>query len=218
MKEQNKKEKTQKIEKPKKKKFQIILEIVFWIFIFLLTTVLIFFIFFRLDFQKLLFLGKNIEKFSKTQTRIIQEQEVLFLQTASFNIDFLLKLETQEGSYLALYPYEVIMGIDAEKIIFTKDDFLNCELPAIEIAYSEIADNDSILEIKNTMKNSNLSYNTIISPIKKAFEQKAIDEALQNEDFVENFLSQIKNAIQNLYNEKINFVNEEAIKNHANLE
>ena len=208
----NKIKKTKLVEnKENRKKIKLLFEIFLWFFFFVIASLGIFFIFLHIDFQKLPFIGKTIEHFSKTKTRIIQEQEVLSLQTASFNIDFLLRLETEDGYYVGIYPYEVVLGIDLSKINTNSENNLSYKLPMPEIVYAEIADNDSILEIKNSIK-ENVSYNTIISPIKKAFEQKAIDEAIQNDYFLNTFFSRIKNAIQELETNEIVFENEDEIK------
>jgi hypothetical protein len=199
--------------KKKTKKMHPLVQGILGILLFSLAAASIFFFFLQIDFRKIPFWGKTIERFSKTSTRIIDEKESLFLQSASFNIDFLLKLETKDGVYLAIYPYEVLMGIDGNKILFEKNqDTQDCYLPVPEILQSEVADTDSILEIVNTIHSSDFSYNTIISPIKKAFEQKAIDEALENNYFTDSFISRTKKNIEDLYPEKIFFVNEKEIR------
>ncbi len=126
------------------------------------------------------FFGKKEQVTFSTKTGVLDSKNLLTLKTASFNIDFLVHLEHEKGRFIALYPYQVTAGIDLRTAdITTHNREVNVVLPEPRILSSSSSDISNILVLRDSLPDAFLDYDAYVKPVKKAFEQKAFDEAIQ---------------------------------------
>lgn len=126
------------------------------------------------------FLGKKQQATFSTKASVLESRGMLTLKTASFDIDFLVHLEHEKGRFIALYPYQVTAGLDLKKVeIQHNKDVLHITLNAPQILSSSSSDASRVLVLTDSLPSSFSDYDTYIKPVKRAFEQKALDEAVR---------------------------------------
>jgi len=131
--------------------------------------------------SKIPFFGKKQHITFSTKTTVLDTKNLLTLKTASFDIDFLVHLENDKGRFIALYPYQVTAGIDLRSAeIKTDKDGVYASLEAPQILSSSSSDVSNVLVLRDSLPDAFLDYDAYFKPVKKAFEQKAYDEALQS--------------------------------------
>ncbi len=131
--------------------------------------------------SKIPFFGKKQLVSFSTRTGVLESNGLLSLKTASFDIDFLVHLEHEQGRFIALYPYQVTAGIDLQNTeIYADDNVLHITMNAPQILSSSSSDSSKVLVLRDSLPETFSDYETYFKPVKKAFEQKAFDEAIQH--------------------------------------
>lgn len=145
--------------------------------------------------SKIPFFGKKQQITFSTKTTVVDTKNLLTLKTASFDIDFLIHLEHDTGRFIALYPYQVTAGIDLRTAeITSENNHVNIVLDEPLVLSSSSSDVSNVLVLRDSLPDAFLDYDAYFKPVKKAFEQKAYDEAVQNgilencKDHAERFL------------------------------
>ncbi len=131
-------------------------------------------------FSLIPFFGKKEQVTFSTRTAVTETSSALMLKTASFDIDFLLHLEHDKGRFIALYPYQVTAGIDLAGAEITYGKQYTITLKQSEITSASSSDSVKVLVLRDSLPPEFLDYDAYFKPLKKAFEQTAIDEALKN--------------------------------------
>lgn len=130
--------------------------------------------------SKIPFFGNKTQVNFATRTAVLSESNMLTMKTASFEIDFLMNLTHGEEQYIALYPYQVTAGIDLHKASFNiENNNVIVDLGDPEITSSS-SDTAKVLVLRDTLRDQFSDYETYSKPVKKAFEQKALDEAVNS--------------------------------------
>lgn len=128
-----------------------------------------------------------------------------FISSANYNVDYLITAKRGNDEYIAIYPFNVEAGVDVKKInVENTATSINIFLPAPEIFNVDMADVKNISVIRDEIKN--YDYETYIKPLLGAFEMKALDNSLES-GILENAGQNTVNYLKGLFSEISSEVN-----------
>ena len=138
----------------------------------------------------------------QTKTSITSNQPKMKLVTAKQQLDFINIMDGKDGRYLEISTFEVRAGIDCEKVekIKNADETISYEYPSVEIFSSNKI--YSVNPRAEAEKKDADFYEYCISPVNKAYEQKAKDYAVELGIF-QKAKEGAERTLKNLLNAKI---------------
>lgn len=148
------------------------------------------------------FVDQFTQKNYNTYTSITGIKDSMKLVTAKQQLDFINIMDGKDGRYLEISTFEVRAGIDCKKVhpITYPDGTTAIEYPAVEIFSSNKI--HSINPRAEAEKRDADFYEYSISPVNRAYEQKAKDYAVEL-GILENAKRGAERTLKNLINAKI---------------